>query len=192
MPILPKVRKLRVRSHRALPHQPPATVNRVARPHGRAADGQATERWADEGGSTPLSKLGGDELVPPIQGPKKLHRILLVEDNDDLAEVMARLLSRHGYEVEIADTVARAEQLAATQPFDLLISDLGLPDGSGLDLVRHLRARHPWLAIALSGHGTNEDIRQSKEAGFAAHLSKPVSLEVLEETIVLLGVDRLP
>ena len=78
--------------------------------------------------------------------------------------------------VETAGDVATALELAGRHPFDLLISDLGLPDGSGHDLMRELRSRgHTFPGIALSGYGQEEDILRSREAGFAAHLTKPVS-----------------
>jgi DNA-binding response OmpR family regulator len=70
-------------------------------------------------------------------------------------------------------------------PFDLVISDIGLPDGSGLDLMREITARFPGgvRAICLTGFGMEEDIRKSREAGFLAHLTKPVNLQELETVL---------
>jgi CheY-like chemotaxis protein len=80
--------------------------------------------------------------------------------------------------------VATALKLAGRQPFDLLLSDLGLPDGSGLDLMRALRAEGFGLpGIALSGYGQESDLQQSRDAGFACHLVKPVDVRRLKETI---------
>ena len=80
--------------------------------------------------------------------------------------------------------MAAALDMAGRHSFDLLISDLGLPDGSGHDLLRELRARgHQFPAIALSGYGQAEDVRRSYEAGFAAHLTKPASREAVVEKI---------
>ena len=80
--------------------------------------------------------------------------------------------------------MATALELAGQYPFDLLVSDLGLPDGSGHDLMRELRQRgHKFPGIALSGYGQEEDIRRSREAGFAAHLTKPASREAVVETV---------
>jgi CheY-like chemotaxis protein len=79
-----------------------------------------------------------------------------------------------------------AEALAAVRGdgvFDLVVSDLGLPDGSGIDLMRELSARHGLRGIALSGYGMEEDVRQSLEAGFERHLTKPVSLPQLQATL---------
>lgn len=117
-------------------------------------------------------------------------RILLVEDHEDTARVMRRLLSSQGYKVQHAVDVTTALKLADENTFDLLLSDLGLPDGSGLDLMRALRERGMKLpGIALSGYGQEQDMQQSSEAGFAAHLVKPVNLTRLKETIVKLVGD---
>lgn len=105
-------------------------------------------------------------------------RILLTEDHADSANILRLLLTRRGYQVQIAGDVATALHLASGQRFDLLISDLGLPDRSGLDLMRELRARGQALpGIALSGYGQEEDVNRSREAGFSAHMTKPVDFE---------------
>ena len=110
-------------------------------------------------------------------------RVLLVEDHRDTAKIMAGLLRRYGCEVRIAESVASALELGEAEPFDLLISDIGLPDGSGVEVMRRLAEIHRIKGIALSGYGMQEDIRRSKDAGFAAHLTKPVDVSVLEETL---------
>jgi two-component system CheB/CheR fusion protein len=102
-------------------------------------------------------------------------QILVVEDHGDTAEMMVRLLELDGHRVETAADVATALEAATRRDFDLLVSDLGLPDRSGLDLIRELRARgHRLPAIALSGYGQEQDLDNSRTAGFAAHLIKPV------------------
>ena len=84
----------------------------------------------------------------------------------------------------MAGDVATALELADRRAFDLMISDLGLPDGSGHDLMRGSAQRGYTLpGIALSGYGQEEDIQRSREAGFAAHLTKPASRELLVEAI---------
>ncbi|MGE5610846.1 MAG: ABC transporter substrate-binding protein [Bacillota bacterium] len=118
-------------------------------------------------------------------------RILLVEDHGDTARIMRRLLMSDGHEVQTAGDVAAALSLieAGGAEFDLLISDLGLPDGSGHDLMRAIRTRGYTLpGIALSGFGQEEDTRRSREAGFAAHLTKPTSPDRLAEAIVSLTI----
>jgi two-component system, chemotaxis family, CheB/CheR fusion protein len=111
-------------------------------------------------------------------------RILLVEDHGDTAMMMREVLALHGHDVQHAGDVATALDMAAAREFDLLISDLGLPDRSGLDLMRALRQSGSAVrGIALSGYGQEEDIRRSKEAGFAAHLTKPATPDRLVEEI---------
>jgi DNA-binding response OmpR family regulator len=87
-----------------------------------------------------------------------------------------------GYDVSVAGSVAAALE-RAQEPCDVVISDLRLPDGNGLDLLRQLRSAHPVKAIALSGFGSEKDVRACKEAGFDEHLTKPVALETLTRTI---------
>jgi PAS domain S-box-containing protein len=109
--------------------------------------------------------------------------ILLVEDHADTRRIMTRLLTSLGCKVESAATVADALQLAVRQRFDLLVSDLGLPDATGFDLMREVKAKYNLRGIALSGYGMDEDIARSREAGFEAHLTKPVNLAALEHVL---------
>ena len=112
-------------------------------------------------------------------------RILLVEDHDDTARAMARLLNLSGFTVETADCVAKAMKLCEQAEFDLLISDVGLPDGSGYDLMRELLNRRcTSKGIAVSGYGTEEDVERSIRAGFSLHLVKPVAFDTLRDAIM--------
>ena len=130
---------------------------------------------------------GLDASAPTADGPSGAGslRILLVEDNLDTLRVMARLLARKGHQVTTADGVLAALRAAEGKDFDLLISDLGLPDGSGLDLILSLKdARStPIPGIALSGFGMDDDLRRSREAGFLEHLIKPIDFPNLEAAI---------
>jgi CheY-like chemotaxis protein len=110
------------------------------------------------------------------------RRILLVDDNEDTLRVMARLLRLSGHQVVTADTMEAALH-AASQPFDLLITDIGLPDGTGWDLMRTLRSRGPVRGIAISGFSMDDDVTRSTEVGFLQHLCKPVNPEELEQAI---------
>jgi signal transduction histidine kinase/ActR/RegA family two-component response regulator len=111
-------------------------------------------------------------------------RILVVEDHGDTAEMIVEILELDGHAVHTAGDVAGARELIARSTFDLLLSDLGLPDGSGLDLLRDLRARgHMVPAVALSGYGMDRDIQRSRAAGFDAHVVKPIDVDRLLETI---------
>jgi signal transduction histidine kinase/methylmalonyl-CoA mutase cobalamin-binding subunit len=141
--------------------------------------------------------------MPPVQAPKPIAErstdtlaahLLLVEDHADTAQVMARMLRRAGFQVTVATTLAqaRAETEAArktvddngrTHPIRLVVSDLGLPDGSGHELMRDLAAKYRLRGIALSGFGMEEDVRRAEQAGFAKHLTKPVDFASLLATI---------
>ena len=111
-------------------------------------------------------------------------RILLVDDHIDSVGAMRLFLEANGYRVTTAESVKTALQAAALDGFDLLVSDIGLPDGSGEDLVRQLRQEgHDLPSIALSGYGTQQDIDRSRAAGFQVHLIKPVSAQQLRTAI---------
>jgi two-component system CheB/CheR fusion protein len=115
--------------------------------------------------------------------PAKALRILLVEDHVDTAEAIADLLRAIGHQVTVAGSVAAGIAAGDGATFDLVVSDLGLPDGDGYQLMRHLTARNPVIGIALSGYGMDEDVAKSLDAGFTLHLTKPVSLEALRAAI---------
>jgi two-component system CheB/CheR fusion protein len=118
---------------------------------------------------------------PAAHVPSGALRVLLVEDHHDTARILARLLKSVGHVVTVADDIASALAESERHEFDLLISDLGLPDGSGVDLVRELHARGKvFPAIAMTGYGQDEDLRRTREAGFVAHLTKPIELQQLE------------
>jgi signal transduction histidine kinase len=116
-------------------------------------------------------------------GGAKTGRILVVDDHEDTLRTLARLLNRRGYEVTMAASGAEAHQQLGAGAFDLLISDLGLPDCSGLDLLRRIRAERPLPAIALSGYGMEADLQNSAAAGFQAHLTKPVDFQELARLV---------
>jgi CheY-like chemotaxis protein len=109
--------------------------------------------------------------------------ILLVEDHADTARIMRRLLEKAGYRVEHASNVASAKELARKFRFELVISDVGLPDGDGLQLMRDLRDTHQLEGIALSGFGMDTDVDAARRAGFVDHLTKPVDPAHLREVI---------
>ncbi len=123
--------------------------------------------------------------MPTINGGSLQHRILLVDDHEDTCTGMRMILERRGYRVKTAHDVASALELAGDYPFELLISDLGLPDGTGFDLMRKLRRTRgeTFRGVALSGFGMESDIERSMEAGFEVHLIKPVNLERLSEIL---------
>jgi len=111
-------------------------------------------------------------------------RILLVEDHGDTARVLSRLLNLSGYDVACADSYTTAIQLCDRQQFDLVISDVGLPDGNGYDLMREVLSRRcASRGIAVSGYGSERDVQESLEAGFSVHLVKPVAFDTLKDAI---------
>lgn len=112
--------------------------------------------------------------------------VLLVEDHEQTRNALAQLLTRRNYKVVTADSIAIARQMARKDNFDVLISDIGLPDGNGNDLMQELRETHGLKGIALTGHGMEDDIARGKAAGFVTHLIKPVRVESLEAALVLL------
>jgi len=127
----------------------------------------------------PLAPADAVATQAPVQEreQKTRHlRILLVEDHSDTAQILGRLLESEGHQVRIATNVGDALKLAGLGPMDLIISDLGLPDGSGYDLMLQVRPqlRQPVPAIALSGYGAESDIKRSRESGFSEHITKPV------------------
>jgi len=133
--------------------------------------------------TAPSGRVSGFEAPGQPQHVNGAWRILLVEDDKSTLSVMARLLSKRGHHVAVASTVQEALTIAEREDFDLLISDLGLPDGTGYELMRALRQTRGLKGIALSGYGMEEDIRLSYDAGFATHLTKPVNLKMLEAAI---------
>lgn len=120
--------------------------------------------------------------LSPRFAERQPMRILLVEDHEDTNRSLTSLLRRRGYQVKSALTFQSALELSAMEEFDVLISDLGLPDGSGIDLIQKLASKPP-LGIALTGFGMEQDIRKSRDAGFQHHLVKPIDLNKLDSLI---------
>ena len=115
--------------------------------------------------------------------PRVTARILVVEDDETSLRVMSLLLRKRGYEVNTAGTLSEAKDALTLHRFDIVISDLSLPDGSGLDLLHDLKAQHQLRGIALSGFGMDSDIQSSLDAGFSLHLTKPIDIESLDSAI---------
>src|SRR5438105_7340396 len=136
---------------------------------------------------SPIDRDGDGKAQPkdwkPDAGVPRHRRVLLVDDHYDTCLSMKRMLERRGYEITIAHSAEQAVEKVRTQEFDLLISDIGLPDRSGYELMRELRLNKRLPGIALSGFGSEQDVNQAREAGFAEHLTKPINFERLEKTI---------
>src|SRR5882762_7802998 len=135
---------------------------------------------------TPVEGDGHREDRPVDREPKPIvanRRVLLVDDHQDTCLGMKRMLERRGYQISIAHSAQQAVEKVRSEEFDLLISDIGLPDRSGYELMREVRLNKRLPGIALSGFGSEEDVNQAREAGFAEHLTKPINFERLEKTI---------
>jgi len=136
----------------------------------------------------PVRTTAGISRRPPrVEEPEPASqdslRLLVVEDDVVTARVLARLLQDRGYIVQTADCMAAALALIDTEPFDVMVSDLSLPDASGYDLLSAVLNKRPMKAIAMSGFGAKEDIERSIEVGFGAHLVKPVDTSDLDQAI---------
>jgi PAS domain S-box-containing protein len=110
-------------------------------------------------------------------------RVLLVEDHEPTRTALTQLLMRRSYKVISAASVAEARILAAAQNFNFVISDIGLPDGNGYELMAELKKNGAIKGIALTGYGMEQDVARSRAAGFVAHLTKPVSIQSLETAL---------
>ena len=123
---------------------------------------------------------------PKAQEPTTTNgcRILFVEDDADTRRVMERLLTHIGCSVITAGGVQEALSIGEKERFDLLVTDLGLPDGCGTELMEKFKKRTAIRGIAISGLGQEEDLRRSREAGFEMHLVKPINYPTLKEAIL--------
>jgi two-component system CheB/CheR fusion protein len=141
---------------------------------------------------TQSSKDGVISGVPRVMSA----RLLLVEDHGDTAFSLVRLLRRDGHEVRhaatVADALRAAEEMVNSSGLDCVVSDLGLPDGNGLDMMRQLSARYHVTGIALSGYGMDLDRLATAAAGFSRHLTKPVDVAALRAAVGELTKRRRP
>jgi len=141
---------------------------------------------------TSLRSIAPEPSPPATNACAAALRIMIVEDHADTAAILRKLLAAQGHSVNTATTAAAALALAREAPFDLIISDLGLPDMTGYDLMKQISEKHGIRGIAMSGYGMEEDIRKSEHAGFSDHLVKPLNMGQLEESIrrVTRGVEE--
>jgi len=101
-------------------------------------------------------------------------RVFVVENNTDTRIVLGLLLQQLGHTTDNASSVAEALDEMRARPYDVLVSDIGLPDGTGWDLMASLGDARPPYAIAMSGFGSEQDMARSRAVGFRHHLLKPV------------------
>jgi PAS domain S-box-containing protein len=129
----------------------------------------------------PVSRAASSGNATPVS--LSSLRILMIEDHEDTALVIARMLEDIGHRVVPANSVASAVDVLTREKFDLIISDIGLPDGNGVSLIHAVRAFCSAPAIALTGYGMREDVERCLKAGFNKHLTKPVTLETIRQII---------
>lgn len=124
---------------------------------------------------------------PPMSHHSHVTRLLLVEDHADTAATLIRLLKESGHEVihaaGVADAAIVAQREMSGTGLDLVLGDLDLPDGSGLEMMREFARRYGLRGIAITGLGTNFDRMESAEAGFTRHLTKPFTIDTLRRAI---------
>jgi CheY-like chemotaxis protein len=106
-----------------------------------------------------------------------------VEDHGDTRRTLARLLEHFGHDISVAESTQGAFQILNSKTLDVVLSDIGLPDGSGYDVISEAKRRQHVAGIALTGFGTEEDIEKSKKAGFDFHLTKPVDFHELRSVL---------
>jgi CheY-like chemotaxis protein len=123
---------------------------------------------------------------PPAAVSGTGKRVLVVDDNVDTAQSLARLLSRRGYDVAVAHDGPSGERVADRFAPEICLLDIGLPGFDGYELARRLRTGGPCqnaMIIAISGYAQHGDRTQSRVAGFDAHFAKPVDLDKLFEQL---------
>ncbi len=140
--------------------------------------GTIAEPAAKDGGSPPNGAQPVSRPMPAARPP----RLLVVDDHEDTCTGLKMILERRGYDITVAYTADQATEKARQENFDLLISDIGLPDRSGYELMKEMRGRGV-PGIALSGFGMEHDVNRARAAGFSEHLTKPINFERLEEVI---------
>ena len=130
---------------------------------------------------------GADGERPTVPEKEKTisrrHRLLVVDDHADTCTGMKMMLERRGYDITVAHSAGQAVEKTQQQDFDLLISDIGLPDRSGYELMSELRQSKGLPGIALSGFGMESDVSKARDAGFSEHLTKPINFDRLEQAI---------
>ncbi|HEY0368868.1 MAG TPA: PAS domain S-box protein [Chthoniobacterales bacterium] len=150
-------------------------VSSEGRSHGTTAR-VAFDCLFEDAAESRIGDAAADERTRPLS-------ILLVEDHDDTRRILARLLTHFGHHISVAIGVSEALKLFRAQHFDLVLSDIGLPDGSGYDVIAEAKKTRTVKGIALTGFGMSEDVRRSKEAGFDFHLTKPIDIAELRDVL---------
>jgi CheY-like chemotaxis protein len=115
--------------------------------------------------------------------PTRPLRILLVEDHGETRSTLSRLLAHFGHKIAVAESTQSAKEIVDAETFDVVLSDIGLPDGTGYEVITHAKKKQPVKGVALTGLAETEDIQRGKEAGFDFHLTKPVDFAELRTVL---------
>ena len=115
----------------------------------------------------------------------------MVEDHADTLRVVARLLDHFGHEISLADGAQIALQIIESKEFDVILSDIGLPDGNGYEVIAQAKLKGPVKGVALTGLDKDEDAKRSKEAGFDFHLTKPVDFHELRTVLAQVSLENV-
>jgi len=134
-------------------------------------------------GTVGVSTPRPSETRSPVPSRRAGARILLVEDHEETRRALSQVLRRRNYDVTCAASIREARERVVAGKFDLLLSDVGLPDGDGTTLMTELRNKYGLKGVALTGYGMNEDLERCRAAGFVGHLTKPIRVEELESLL---------
>jgi len=156
-------------------HKGELTASSAGRGHGATF----TLRLRSQGEGSDFADSGSAAVDEPHESGG--WKLLLVEDNHDAAETIVMCLEAYGYSVTHVGTCADAVRTAKQGEFDVVLTDLGLPDGSGIDVGRALSRSVP--VVALSGYGATPDLQRSAMAGFSGHLVKPAEPDAIHAAL---------
>ena len=126
--------------------------------------------------------MSDQQTTSPYHSAKPL-RILVVEDHGDTRRTLSTLLSHFGHEISVADSRQSALQMIDAKDFDVVLSDIALPDGTGYDVISEAKTKQTITGVALTGLDGAEDIKRGKEAGFDFHLAKPIDFHELRTVL---------
>jgi CheY-like chemotaxis protein len=129
----------------------------------------------------------GEDQTEIAYKPGKSLRILVVEDHGETLRTLSSLLSHFSHTISMADSTRSAHAFVESKEFDVVLSDIALPDGNGYDVISHAKSKQPVKGVALTGFDKKEDIARSKEAGFDFHLTKPVDFAELRTVLGQIG-----
>jgi CheY-like chemotaxis protein len=130
--------------------------------------------------------MSNDPTETPYK-PGKSLRILVVEDHGETLRTLSNLLTHFGHEISMADSTQSALEIVDSKQFDVVLSDIGLSDGTGYDVIAQAKQKQPVTGVALTALDREEDMKRSREAGFDFHLTKPIDFHELRTVLGQIG-----